>query len=545
MTEVPISQSVQRALRAKISRRRLLQLGGLGGLAALTTDCGAPQRDAPPTTPTTAAPPTTADWAALSEKLSGRLCLPASPAYALDRELYGPEYDAVRPAGIAYCTNATDVARCIVFARQRGMALAARSGGHSYGGYSTTTGLVIDVSPMSQVTAPATSRRLSPGRLANVGAGARLIDVYSDLARQGLSVPAGSCPTVGVVGLALGGGIGVMDRLHGLTCDHIVSLEIVTAAGEVVQADARTNPDLYWACRGGGGGNFGVVTRLGFSTFETTDLCLFDLSWPWSAAGELLPAWMEWVAGAPDAMWSNCLMETSAAPTPSVQVTGVWAGNQSGAQSQLAKLVGRLGPPSSQVIGQNGFEDAMYIEAGCQGISQVACHLAGKRPGGTLLRTVTVAKSDILNKPLSAEGVQAVLAGLEERQGQGGPGGVIFDSWGGAINRVAPDATAFVHREAIASAQYIATFPPAVAPSAVAAARAWMQGWYASLRPYVSGQAYQNYIDPDLAGWAKAYYGANLERLERVKARWDPDDIFHFAQGVPLPSGPRSIPTGK
>ena len=132
---------------------------------------------------------------------------------------------------------------------------------------------------------------------------------------------------------------------------------------------------------------------------------------------------MEWSSSAPDELWSNCLLEASpGAATAYLQVGGTWSGGAADAQAQLAKLVNAVGPPLSQSLGQNGFEDAMYIEAGCAGLSEAACHLAGKYPGGTLPRMVGLAKSDIYNAALGDAGVRALLAGVEERQGQGAPG---------------------------------------------------------------------------------------------------------------------------
>jgi hypothetical protein len=280
-----------------------------------------------------------------------------------------------------------------------------------------------------------------------------------------------------------------------------------------------------------------VVTEFRFATFPTTDISLFSATWPWAAAATLVPAWLEWASSAPRQLWSNCFLEASpASATPFAHVGGTWAGTGTGAQAQLAKLAAAVGPPAGQSVGENGFEDAMYIEAGCRGLSEAACHLAGKYPGGTLPRAVSLARSDILNAPLGDGGVRALLAGVEERQAGGGPGAVLLDSWGGAINEVEPGATAFVHRRALASAQYVASFPPAVGPGDLAAATAWMNGWHKSMRPYVSGEAYQNYIDPALAGWAEAYYGANLARLQHVKAKWDPDGVWRFPQGIPPPS---------
>jgi FAD/FMN-containing dehydrogenase len=521
----------------EISRRRLLQLGAMGAVAAVGSVYG-PSGHGPRTgagVAAAAAGPPKPNWAKLASQLHGRLSLPGSAGYPVDRELYNPVFDNVHPAAIAFCASATDVARCITFARDIALPLAARSGGHSYAGYSTTPGLVIDVSLMSRVAL--TAGAPTAGRVATVGAGARLIDVYSGLEQQGFSVPAGSCPTVGIAGLALGGGIGVMDRLWGLTSDNIVGLEIVTAAGEIVTADASDNADLYWACRGGGGGNFGIVTQFGFSTSPVTETALFFATWPWEAARQLLPAWLEWAPEGPDELWSNCVFEADPGSVdPYIQVSGVWAGSEAGAQVQLNRLIAMAGPPGVQSIGQNTFEDAMYIEAGCRGLSETACHLSGRYPGGMLPRTITVAKSDILNERLSDAGVEAVLAGIERRQPQGGPGGIVLDSWGGAINRVAPGATAFVHRKALASAQYAAVYPEGGDPDDIEGARNWMNNWYATLRPYMSGEAYQNYIDPELSNWEHAYYASNLPRLREVKGKWDPDDVFHFAQSIPLPA---------
>jgi FAD/FMN-containing dehydrogenase len=496
-----------------LNRREFLQLGALGAVGALGAAAKSGTRPVP--------------WATLGSKLSGRLSRPGNSTYPLDRQLYDPLFDSVRPAAIAFCATEDDVARSVAFARRHEIALAMRSGRHSYAGYSTTTGLVIDVSLLSKVLVPSAA-------VATVGAGAQLIDVYSALARKGVSIPAGSCPTVGIAGLTLGGGIGVMDRLWGLTSDNLVSLRLVTAAGEAVSASGSTNADLFWACRGGGGGNFGVVTEFSFRTFPTRELCLYVLTWPWSAASTVLPAWTGWAPAAPDEMWSTCQLETApGSPSPTVRVAGVWAGSLAGASAELSRFVASAGAPVSRFLGTNSFEEAMYVEAGCRGLSQAACHIRGWSQAGRLARAIEVAKSDIFNEPLSAAGVRAVLDGIDERQRENAVGAVLFDSWGGAIGRVASSATAFVHRRAIASAQYIAMLPPTASAAAARSARVWLEAWYASLRPYASGEAYQNYIDPYLKDWARAYYGTNLGRLEAVKAKWDPDDVWRFAQSVP------------
>jgi hypothetical protein len=451
--------------------------------------------------------------------------LPADSGYLTDVQLYDFRYDGTRPSAIAFCATSDDVARCVSFARTHGITPTPRAGGHSYGGYSTSSGLVVDVTPMS---------RVQPGPTALVGAGARLIDLYDSLNSAGVSIPGGSCPTVGVAGLALGGGLGVVGRLHGLTCDAISSVQVVTADGRLVTASATANSDLYWACRGGGGGNFGVVTSFSFATFPTSVVALFTLVWPWSAADQVLPAWQRWAPGAPDEVWSNCLLEANgSAGPPTLQVTGVYVGSTGALSSVLSPFIAAAGPPSSRFSENTSFAHAMFVEAGCASLPLNACHLPTQAPGGTLPRAPSATKSDFLITPLSDAGVRIVLDALAARQADGVSGAVAYDACGGAIARPAPAATAFVHRNAICSAQYSVPLAPSDSETFIAQGQAWLNGLYGALRPFVSGQAYQNYIDPALSNWAQAYYGSNLPRLSQIKRKWDPDNVFHFAQSVP------------
>ena len=164
--------------------------------------------------------------------LSGSLVLPGDAAYPNSALLYN-EVLTTQPAAIAYCTTAVDVQRCVAFARAHEVPLTARSGGHSYAGYSSCPGLVVDVSSLESLG------RIGQAQ-ATVGAGAQLIDVYSQLGTAGPLLPGGSCPTVGIAGLALGGGIGVFGRAYGMTCDNIASLQMVTADGSLRRCTPRT-----------------------------------------------------------------------------------------------------------------------------------------------------------------------------------------------------------------------------------------------------------------------------------------------------------------
>src|SRR6202034_1551982 len=185
-------------------------------------------------------PLSSADWTALGHDLSGTLVRPGEAAYTVAKRQFDPRFDSLHPAGIAYCLNPHDVSTCLAFVRKYGVPVAARSGGHSYAGWSSTSGLIVDVTRMAGVSVS--------GGTATVGAGTRLIDFYNGLAARGRAVPGGSCPTVGIAGLTLGGGVGVVSRAYGLTSDNVKSMQIVTADGRLRTANAGSNSDLFWAC---------------------------------------------------------------------------------------------------------------------------------------------------------------------------------------------------------------------------------------------------------------------------------------------------------
>ncbi len=534
-------------------RREFIKIGGLflsaGAAGTAVAACGTgtasrPLRttSAPPRT--TRAPPRTSaprpgDWATLGRSIEGRLVLPSSPAYATDVQSYNPVFDGARPKAIAYVASPADVSTAVAFGRDHGIQLSIRSGGHCYGGWSTGSGLVIDVSELSQVSI-ARAGTLSGVEVAT-GSGTRLVDLYAACAGDGVAVPGGSCPTVGIAGLALGGGLGVLDRKLGLTCDRMLSAEIVLASGEVASCDSSTRPDLFWALRGAGGGSFGVVTELRLAASTIGDLGLFTLEWSWSAAPQVVAAWQDWAPTAPDELWSNCLLfasqDTPSGYGPAARVTGVYAGPEAALEAELSGFLSAISAtPFTHFVGAAGYLDTMLVEAGCEGDTVAECHLPSENPAGILTRAPFAAKSDIVTARMPATAIARLLAAVEARQESPvlSGGGIVLDASGGAVNRVAPTATAFVHRDALFTMQYSANWATGDPPSVEAANHSWLQRSWQSMRPYVSGQAYQNYADPDLKDWAVAYYGENLPRLEQVKTRYDPDDVFHFAQSIPV-----------
>ncbi len=498
----------------QITRRELLERGGR---LALALPLAGPLAWA-------AAPPT-GIFAELAGQLHGDVVTPAEPGYDQARLLYNTRFDGIKPRAVVFCESLADVERTVHWARKHKVRIVPRSGGHSYGGYSTTAGVVVDVSRIAAVSVDAKHR-------AAVGAGARLIDVYDRLWQRGLTVPAGTCPTVGIAGLALGGGIGFAARSFGLTCDNLVGARIVLANGKALDVDAASHPDLYWALRGGGGGNFGIVTRLVFRTHPVGMVSTYSLEWPWSDARRVVAAWQRLAPHAPDGLFSVLNLNAAGGSAPHVTSAGQFFGPPERLRA-LVQPLAAAGTPSRFTVTSRTYMNAVQMWAGCGGDTIAECHLP---PQGHLGRSTFKGKSGYVNKgkPLSAKGIDTLVRQVEARQ-NGGPGSgiVLLDSYGGAINRVAKGATAFVHRDALFSLQYLAYWDPS-APSSVAAANLrWLRTTRASLHPFASPFAYQNYIDPELQNWRHAYYGSNLARLVAVKKRYDPDNVFRFAQSIP------------
>ena len=457
----------------------------------------------------------------LDRSLRGDVVQRGASGYNAARVLYNTRFDGVRPQAIAFCESLADVQKTVRWARKHNVHIVPRSGGHSYGGYSTTSGVIVDLSRLHAISLTADAR-------AAVGAGARLIDVYAALAARGRTVPAGTCPTVGMGGLAQGGGIGMSARKFGLTCDNLLEATVVLADGRAVVANAHSHPDLYWALRGGGGGNFGVVTRFIFRTHPVGNVVTYSASWPWADAKRVVDAWQKLAPTAPDGLFSVLNVNAAAGSSANPNITS--AGQFYGAEERLRTILQPLvsaGTPLHFTTSTRTYLSAALMWAGCGSLP--VCHLP---PQGDRGRATFAAKSSFSNSRLSSAGIDALLRQIEERRSTGsGSGIVLLDSWGGAINRVPKSRTAFVHRDALFSMQYLAYWDPA-APAAPNVA--WLRRCYAAMRPYVSAFAYQNYIDPDLSSWPHAYYGSNLPRLLRTKRVYDPQNVFHSRQSIRL-----------
>ncbi len=356
--------------------------------------------------------------------------------------------------------------------------------------------------------------------LATVGAGARLGSVYDALAREGRTLAAGCGPEVGIAGLTLGGGLGILGRLHGLTADSLRAARVVLADGSVVDVSEQSEPDLFWALRGSGGGQFGVVTSLVLQTLRAPPVATcIRLAWPHEHAAGLAAAWQEWSPDAPDAIAASLLL--TAPPDPARPVTanvfGAMAGDSEQTAALLAELVERVGarPLSSQLV------ETPYREA--------KRWLAEHGPGEDVPGGHPYCKSEFFRERLPGDAIEQLIGLLAAGRRTGESRELDFSPWGGAYNRVPADSTAFPHRDA----RFLLKPGIVLAPGADRdAGRRWLAEAWETTHPYGTGGAYVNFPDPELEDAQRAYHRENLERLERVKAAYDPEDVFRFPQSV-------------
>jgi FAD/FMN-containing dehydrogenase len=446
----------------------------------------------------------------LAGKLKGHLLTPESAGYDLARRSYNPLFDGRRPAAVAQCASTSDVQACVEMAAATHMPIAARGGGHSYAGYSTPDdALVVDLANMAGVQVS--------GDTVVIGAGARLIDVYAALAAAGRCLAAGSCPSVGIAGLTLGGGIGVLARKYGLTCDSLAAATVVTADGQARTVSASSDADLFWALRGGGGGNFGIVTSFTFRTVPAPQLTVF--SYGYNAVADAFAAWQPWIAAAPDELWAN--FNVTGGNPPTCTITGCYVGGAAGVRPLLNKLTGQIGAtPTYHTQATLSYLDAMRYFASCSSKSMATCQ--AQTQGAQWNRESFVASSRMLaTPPHDPATIVTAATGHPDLH-------LIIDGLGGAVGRVAAADTAFPHRSALASVQIYLKTTAAAASGAAQQIHAVRD----ELVPATGATGYVNYIDATMPNWADAYYGANLPRLRTVARTYDPNQLFTFAQSV-------------
>ncbi len=448
----------------------------------------------------------------LRSGLRGSVVTPDSPDYDGVRQVWNAMIDK-RPGLIVRCSGAADVLHAVRFARERRLLTAVRGGGHNIAGSAVCDGgLVIDLAPMNSV-------RVDPWeRTAHVGPGATLGDFDREAQAFGLATPLGINSTTGVAGLTLGGGFGWLSRKYGMTVDNLISADVVTAAGELVRASERENPDLFWGIRGGGG-NLGVVTSFEFRLHEVGPEVLAGLVvHPYERAGDLLRRYREIAAGAPDelACWV-VLRKAPPLPFLPADVHGkevvvfalCYAGTPEAGRKALEPLMA-LGQPVGMHV------DPVPLTAWQSAFDLLLT------PGAR-----NYWKSHNFTA-LSDEAVDLTVryAGqLPTPQCE-----IFIGQIGGATKRVPPEAMAYPHRDAeFVMNVHTRWDDPADDRRCVA----WAREFFDATAPYATGGVYVNFIPEDEERVAAAY-GRNYDRLAEVKRKYDPDNLFRINQNIPL-----------
>jgi FAD/FMN-containing dehydrogenase len=430
---------------------------------------------------------------------------------SLDGELFGPDssgYEAVRrPVNLAYrdvhprlvvlCRSVSDVVGAVTYAAATGDRIVPRGGGHCFAGRSSTDGIVLDLSGVDGIS-------MAEDRSATIGAGARLGGVYAALHAYDRTLPAGCGPTVGITGLTLGGGIGLLGRKHGLTCDRLVGAQVVLPDGSVVDCDRDHEPDLFWGLRGAGGGQFGVVTSLRFDTVPEPMTTRIEARWSDIAVEELVSAWQAWAPDAPDELTVNLTVVSEPGAPVRATLFGAATLEEGSTRELLREFTERAGVAPT-IKSRTGLP-----------YSHLKSTFADLDPPERALRI----RSEFFSHPMADRTVASLLAQLGD-PGTMGRRQITFTAMGGAYNRVAEDATAFAHRSERFLLEHVAE-----------AADPWIDGSWATAHADGSGHVYPNFPDPALDDWAAAYHARNYPRLAAVKNVYDPHRFFDFPQAI-------------
>lgn len=448
-------------------------------------------------------------WRTLERELDGRVVRAGDRGFARLALPWNRRYAEPPPMGIARCASERDVRRALLWARDHHLPLAARSSGHSYAGYSTTPGLLIDVGGLHAVTVDDATGSVT------AEPGARNTMIYAGLEPHDVGISAGRCPTVAIAGLTLGGGFGFSSRLLGLTCDALESTRIVTADGVVRTCSATEDPDLFWALRGGGGGNFGINTTFRFRTTPVSDVGLYDLTWDARHAPAVMAALQAMVQAGPDRLSCRMGMGSDGHSAATVTALGQLFGPVEELRTLLAPVLA-VARPTKQLIAQRTFWQAKE-------------HFFHNTPVDRF-----AVKSAFVTEPLSEAALDVIARGVARYPGSHNPdgGGVALYAWGGAISSVPVDATAFAHRDAVWLMAYDASWTRRDTRRTIRRNLDWLTRFDDQLQPFLSGQAYQNFMDRTERDWRAAYYGPAYPRLRTVKRAVDPDDVFTFPQAI-------------
>jgi FAD/FMN-containing dehydrogenase len=450
---------------------------------------------------------TTVDRTALAElssRFSGVFLTPGDAGYDEVRRVHNGMIDK-RPALIARCLGTTDVADAVNFARHQGLELAVRGGGHSLAGHAVCEGgLMLDLALMKGI-------HVDPARhTVRAQGGVIWRELNRETQRHGLAVTGGVISTTGIAGLTLGGGLGWLMGKHGLALDNLLSAEVVTAAGDTLQASQEENADLFWALRGGGG-NFGVVPWFEYRLHPIGPVTSGLVAHPVARAADVLRRFRDATRSAPDALtlFGGLLYAPDGSGTPLAAIVACHSGTVTEGEAVLGPIK-KFGSPLLDTIGGASYEATnMMLDAGF--------------PRGALAYW----KSTFLSE-LSDAAIDTLIAGFRDCPSP--MNGLIVEHFHGAAARVGASDTAFPHRR---EAFNLLINSEWLEPADTVRNIAWTRHVYDAMRPYAAGASYVNYMSHDeRENPAEVAYGATLARLRALKAKYDPANLFRLNQNI-------------
>ncbi|OYN77963.1 FAD-binding oxidoreductase [Mycolicibacterium sphagni] len=447
-----------------------------------------------------------------SHALTGRVVTPGDTDYP-DASRGWNHFFTHLPAAVVFADDTADVVNALAWARQQGLPVRVRSGGHALEGWSGVDGgVIIDVSGLKSVAID------TAAQTATVGAGLNQLETVTALGAAGVAAPTGTEGSVGLVGATLGGGFGLLTRKFGMASDNLIAAEVVVAPADsganVVIADEQTNPDLLWALRGAGNGNFGIVTSLTYR-IHPLDQAIFLVA-TWSGLDDLAAVLEAWQRSAPfvdDRLTSQLEIERDR-----LALHAALAGGSESEALQLLSPVLSIGSPDTVI------QDASWADIYAD--FQIPIE---EEPANWKFN------SQLITEPLPTEAIRIIGAFMANA-----PAGCNYftNAFGGAVASSEPSGgSAFAHRDALYYAEPGAGWgvrggAPA-SDEETAAVLGWVAEFSEAMAPYVNG-AYVNVPNAGMPDWERAYWGANAERLRTIKAFYDPDNVFCYEQSIPL-----------
>lgn len=476
-----------------------------------------------------------------------------------------------RPGAIALCENTADVQAAINICRENKVSFVARSGGHSYAGFSTTCGLLIDVSRINH------TRFDRDKKLLTIGGGTTNKELMAVLEKHNRVLTHGRCSSVGAAAFFLGGGIGFNMRQLGVGCDQMVETEIVTADGRARRVSETTDPDhLFWACRGGGGGNFGINTEFVLQTYPVPIVSGFILEWQNVAEGTVLQLMADLDNKEPDKLGLRVALRGKSDGIVDIEVRGqLIQVNKTNSIEEELKII--FGPKYNEATNKWFFPSEKFSYFQCQEALSMSVPLFQQKPlttgpnaGNSSKRQSYEADPSYLpyeildlndlnlndsericyqersgyfpagippeQLKIPPNKLQAAYQKLKMAPRISGPNGIVFFQTGGRINTLQAKDTAFVHRNnnwlmTIVIHWKVGEEKIVDGENIVETALKWQNSLYEIMESSTTG-AYQNFPDPSLSGYMKAYYGVNQDMLKKVKKKFDPNGLFNFPQAI-------------